>query len=51
MHHDMQLLRDLWKTIALESAIGGDSIDIHEQNELMRAREALLKMQQVHKMQ
>ena len=45
MHHDMQLLRDLWKTIAPESAIGMDSIDAHEQNVSMRAREARLKAQ------
>ncbi len=51
MHHDMQLLRDLWKTIAPESAIDADSTDTREQNELRRAREARLKVRQVHEMQ
>jgi hypothetical protein len=51
MRHDMQLLRDLWKTIAPESAIGADSADTREQNELRRAREARLKARQIYEMQ
>jgi len=51
MHHDMQLLRDLWTTIAPESAIGADSRDTREQNELKRVREARLKVRQFHEMQ
>ena len=51
MYHDMQLLRDFWKTIAPECAIGADNTDTHEQNELRRAREAHLKVRQVHEMQ
>jgi len=50
MHHDMQLLRDLWKTIAPESAIGADSADTCEQNKLRRAKETHLKARQIQKM-
>ena len=50
MNHDMQLLRDLWKTIAPESAIGADSKDTREQKEFWQAREARLKARQVQAM-
>ena len=39
MDHDMQLLRDLWGTIAQESAVGKESPDARRQKELWQARE------------
>ena len=39
MDHDMQPLRDLWKSIAPESAIGKESKDSKAQKEVWQARE------------
>src|SRR5271170_5023592 len=39
MDHDMQLLRDLWKTIAPESAVGKESKDSKAQKEVWQGRE------------
>jgi len=39
MDHDMQLLRDLWKSIAPESAIGKESKDSKAQKAVWQARE------------
>src|SRR5271155_325256 len=39
MDHDMQLLQDLWKTIAPESAVGKESKDSKAQKEVWQGRE------------
>jgi len=47
MDHDMQLLRDLWKTIAPESAVGKESKDSKAQKEEWQVREKALMHRRV----
>ena len=47
MDHDMQLLRDLWGTIAPESAVGKESPDARRQKELWQARERAQQNQRI----
>ena len=47
MDHDMQLLRDLWKTIAPELAVGKESKDSKAQKEAWQAREKALMHRRV----
>jgi hypothetical protein len=51
MDHDMQLLRDLWKSIAPESAIGKPSKDSQAQKEVWQARERASMHRKVTDMQ
>ena len=39
MDHDMQLLRDLWKNISHESALGADSIDTRTPKAVWQTRQ------------
>ena len=50
MYHDMQLLRDLWKSIAPESALGAESNDSVRQKEQWKAREKHRNKQRVEDM-
>ena len=50
MHHDMQLLRDFWKSIAPESALGAESNDSVRQKEQWKAQEKCRNKQRVEDM-
>jgi hypothetical protein len=50
MYHDMQLLRDLWKSIAPESVVGAESNDSARQKEQWKAQERRRNEQRVEDM-
>ena len=50
MYYDMQLLRDLWKSITPELALGAKSNDSIRQKEQLQAREKRRNKQRVEDM-